>query len=193
MTNTHLEDLIATLERSRALLPAIDAAGREIRRALASGHKLLTAGNGGSAAAALHLAEELVGRFEKERPSLPAISLCADPTLLTCIGNDYGFERLYSRQIEGLGQPGDVLAVFSTSGKSPNIVAALHAAKARQVQTIALLGKDGGPAKGLANHEIIVPSSNTARIQEVHTFVIHAWLSALENEPSAETRPDLKP
>ena len=180
MIQTHLEDLIATLERFRALLPAVEAAGAEIRGAIKAGHKLLTAGNGGSAADALHLAEELVGRFDKERVSLPAIALCADPTLLTCIGNDYGFDRIYSRQIEGHGRPGDVLVVFSTSGKSPNIVAALQAAKAGGIKTIAVLGKDGGPAKGLADHELIVPSTVTARIQEVHTFILHAWLTQLE-------------
>ena len=162
MIQAHLEDLIATLERFRALLPAVTAAGEEIRQSIKSGHKLLTAGNGGSAADALHLAEELVGRFDKERPSLPAIALCADPTLLTCIGNDYGFDQIYSRQIEGHGRPGDVLVIFSTSGKSPNVVAALRAAKARQIKTIAVLGKDGGPAKGIADHDLIVPSNVTA-------------------------------
>ena len=180
MTNQHLGDLIATLERFRILLPAVEMAGSEIRNALKNGHKLLTAGNGGSAADALHLAEELVGRFDKDRISLPAIALCADPTLLTCIGNDYGFEHIYSRQVEGLGQPGDVLVVFSTSGKSPNIVTALDCAKKRQIKTIAVLGKDGGSAKGIADHELIVPSNVTARIQEVHTFILHSWLTLIE-------------
>lgn len=176
----HLEELRTTLDRTRELLPVIATAGEEIRSALLAGHKLLTAGNGGSAADALHLAEELVGRFDKERPSLPAISLCGDPTLLTCIANDYGYERLFSRQIEGLGRSGDVLVVFSTSGNSPNLVAALHAAKARGLRTIALLGKTGGAAKGLADHELIVPSPVSARIQEVHTFILHCWLSLIE-------------
>jgi D-sedoheptulose 7-phosphate isomerase len=180
MINEHLDDLIATLGRFRALLPTVEAAGNEIKRAIKNGNKLLTAGNGGSAADALHLAEELVGRFNKERPSLPAIALCADPTLLTCIGNDYGFDFVYSRQVEGLGRPGDVLVVFTTSGKSPNVINALHAAKARQLKTIAVLGKDGGPAKGIADYELIVPSNSTARIQEVHTFILHSWLTLLE-------------
>ena len=180
MIQAHLEDLIATLERFRSLLPAVTAAGEEIRQSIKSGHKLLTAGNGGSAADALHLAEELVGRFDKERPSLPAIALCADPTLLTCIGNDYGFDQVYSRQVEGHGRPGDVLVIFSTSGKSPNVVNALRAAKARQIKTIAVLGKDGGPAKGIADHDLIVPSNVTARIQEIHTFILHSWLTQLE-------------
>ena len=183
MIPAQLDDLIATLERCRPLLPAIEAAGAEIRRAIVSGRKLLTAGNGGSAADAVHLAEELVGKFDRERPSLPAIALCGDSALLTCIANDYGFEQLYSRQIEGLGQKDDVLVVFSTSGKSPNILAALRTAKARGLRTIAVLGKGGGPAKGLADHELIVPSEVTARIQEVHTFILHTWLTLLEATP----------
>lgn len=175
-----LTDLIATLERFRTLLPAVEAAGAEIHSALKAGHKLLTAGNGGSAADALHLAEELVGRFDKERPSMPAICLSADPTLLTCIGNDYGYDRLFSRQIEGLGQPGDVLVVFTTSGNSANLVLALETARRKGLRTIAVLGKTGGKTRGLADHEIIVPSQVTARIQEVHTFVLHSWLSLIE-------------
>jgi len=175
-----LSDLIATLERFRALLAAVEAAGADIHAALKAGRKLLTAGNGGSAADALHLAEELVGRFDKERPSMPAICLSADPTLMTCIGNDYGFDRLFSRQIEGLGQRGDVLVVFTTSGNSTNIVLALETARRKGLRTIAVLGKTGGKTRGLADHEIIVPSQVTARIQEVHTFVLHSWLSLIE-------------
>lgn len=179
LTN-QLTDLIETLERFRALLPAVEAAGAEIHTALKAGKKLLTAGNGGSAADALHLSEELVGRFDKERPSMPSICLSADPTLLTCIGNDYGYDRLFSRQVEGLGQPGDVLVVFTTSGNSANLVLALEAARKKGVRTIAILGKSGGQAKGKADHEIIVPSNVTARIQEVHTFILHSWLSLIE-------------
>lgn len=180
MTRALLEDLIATLERCRPLLPAIDAAGAAIRDAIASGHKLLTAGNGGSAADALHLAEELVGRFDRDRPSLPAIALCADGATLTCIANDFGFEQIFARQIEGLGREGDVLVIFSTSGNSANLIAALQTAKARHIRTIAVLGKGGGSARGLADHEIIIPSDVTARIQEAHTFILHAWLTSLE-------------
>lgn len=180
LLHDQLSDLIATLDRFRALLPSVEAAGQEIQGALESGHKLLTAGNGGSAADALHLAEELVGRFDKERPSLPAISLCGDPTLLTCVGNDYGFDKLFSRQIEGLGQSGDVLVVFTTSGNSTNLLVALETARRKGLRTIAVLGKSGGQIKGKADHEIIVPSQVTARIQEVHTFVLHSWLSMIE-------------
>lgn len=178
--DNQLTDLIATVERFRSMLPAVETAGDSIRAALRSGRKLLTAGNGGSAADALHLAEELVGRFDKERVSMPAICLCADPTLLTCIGNDYGYDRLFSRQIEGLGETGDVLVVFTTSGNSMNLVNALETARRKGLLTIAVLGKSGGVAKGKADYEIIVPSQVTARIQEVHTFVLHSWLSQLE-------------
>lgn len=180
MIESHLKDLIATLQRSQSLLPSIEATGAEIRRVIKSGHKLLTAGNGGSAADAIHLAEELVGRFEKTRISYPAVALCADATLLTCIGNDFGFEQLFSRQVEGLGQPGDLLVIFSTSGKSANLIAALRAARAGNIKSIAVLGKDGGATKGLADYELIVPSNVTARIQEVHTFILHCWLTLLE-------------
>lgn len=175
-----LDDLIAVLQGFQELLPTVAKAGGCIEDALESGGNLLTCGNGGSAADALHLAEELVGRFDKERPAMASICLCADPTLLTCIGNDYGFDRLFSRQIEGLGRPGDVLVVFSTSGNSKNLVLALEAAKQKGLKSIALLGKDGGKCKGMADHEIIVPSNVTARIQEVHTFVLHCWLSMIE-------------
>jgi D-sedoheptulose 7-phosphate isomerase len=178
----HLTDLIETCGRFRGLLPLVDATGRQIRTTLQQGGKLLTAGNGGSAADALHLAEELVGRFENERESLPAICLNADPTLLTCIGNDYGFDRLFSRQIEGLGRPGDLLVVFTTSGNSVNLLHALKVAREKNVLTIALLGKAGGKMTGLADHEIIVPSQVTARIQEIHTFILHCWLSLIEAE-----------
>ncbi|HTI71393.1 MAG TPA: SIS domain-containing protein [Candidatus Limnocylindria bacterium] len=175
-----LGELQATVGRLQGLLPAIERAGEALRQSLFSGGKVLTAGNGGSAADALHLAEELVGRFDKERPSLPAVSLCADPTLMTCIANDYGFDRVFERQIEGLGRAGDVLVIFSTSGNSTNLVLALRAARAKGMITMALLGKTGGAARGLADHEIIVPSSTTARVQEIHTFILHAWLSLVE-------------
>jgi D-sedoheptulose 7-phosphate isomerase len=180
--NDQLSELVATLNRFRDLLPTVEAAGADIRAALKAGNKLLSAGNGGSAADALHLAEELVGRFDKERPSLPAVCLSADPTLLTCIGNDYGFDQLFARQVQGLGRPGDILVVFTTSGNSMNLVHALTEGKRLGLRTIAVLGKSGGKAKGLADHEIIVPSTVTARIQEVHTFILHSWLSIVEAE-----------
>lgn len=181
-SDRQLADLISVLGGIRPCISLIDAAGADLKLTLARGGKLLTAGNGGSAADALHLTEELVGRFDKERPSLPSIALCADPMLLTCISNDYGFDRVFSRQIEGLGKPGDALVVFSTSGNSPNIIRALETAKSRGLKTVALLGKNGGACKGIADHEIVVPSNSTARIQEVHAFILHLWLSQFESE-----------
>jgi D-sedoheptulose 7-phosphate isomerase len=181
MIEYSIDQLVATLNRSRSLLPIVDAAGREIKNALEKGNKILTAGNGGSAADALHLAEEFLGRFEKDRAPWPAICLCADPTLITCIANDYGFDQIFARQIEGLGNQGDLLIVFTTSGNSANIFKALTAARIGGLRTIAVMGNDGGKSKGLADYEIIIPSNVSARIQEVHTLILHSWLCELEN------------
>ena len=149
---------------------------------LRSGGKLLTCGNGGSAADALHLAEELVGRYNRNRRSLPAICLNADATLLTCIANDFGFDEVFARQVEGLAGKNDLLVCFTTSGNSPNILRALEAARKAGVKTVALLGKDGGKAKGRADLELIVGHSDTGRIQEAHTLVLHALLERIEQE-----------
>jgi D-sedoheptulose 7-phosphate isomerase len=176
----HLDELIATLGAFRSHLPLVRESGLMLTECLRRGDKILTCGNGGSAADALHLAEELVGRFDKDRRGWPAISLAADPTALTCIGNDFGFESVFSRQIEALGKPGDVLVVFSTSGNSPNLVRALETARQSGLRSIALLGKTGGRCRGLASLEIVVPGSNGARAQEIHTFILHCWLTLIE-------------
>jgi len=149
-------------------------------QSLAAGGKLLTCGNGGSAADALHLAEELVGRYQRDRRSFAAICLNADPTLLTCIGNDYGFEQVFARQVQGLAGKHDLLICFSTSGNSPNVLRAIDAAKILGVKTVALLGKDGGQAKGRADLELIIHHPDTARVQEAHTMVLHALLQRIE-------------
>lgn len=159
---------------------AIEQACIVVVRALRAGGKILTAGNGGSAAEALHMSEELVGRFRGNRCSLPAVSLVADCTTLTCIGNDFGFDAIFSRQVEGLGQPGDVLVLFSTSGNAENLVQALAAAAGRGLTTIALLGRDGGKLAGRADLEIVVPGSQTERIQEAHQVLLHLVLDAVE-------------
>ena len=148
--------------------------------ALRTGHKILTAGNGGSAAEALHMSEELVGRFRTNRRSLPAICLCADPTALTCIGNDFGFDFLFSRQVEGLGNAGDVLVLFSTSGRAANLDRALEAARTHGLRTLCLLGRDGGPLAGRADVEIVAPGQATERIQEAHQVILHLLLDAVE-------------
>jgi len=152
---------------------------------LKSGGKILTCGNGGSAADALHLAEELVGHFRNDRRPLPAVSLVADPTLLTCIGNDYSFDEIFSRQVDGLARENDLLVCFSTSGNSPNILRAITAAKAKGVKTVALLGKGGGKAKGKADFELVVASSDSGRVQEAHTLILHALLEVVEREVTA--------
>ena len=181
-----LTNLIAESCRTLQSLTKQEAAFERIAAAavatLRSGGKILTCGNGGSAADALHMSEELVGRYCRERPSWAAICLNADPTLLTCIGNDYGFDALFSRQVEGLAGPKDLLICFTTSGKSANILRALEAAKARGAKSVTLLGKGGGPAKGKADMELIVEGTDTARIQEAHGFLLHALLERIERE-----------
>ena len=149
---------------------------------LRSGGKILTCGNGGSAADALHMAEELMGRYQRERSSWPAVCLNADATLLTCISNDYGFDAAFSRQVEGLAGRNDLLICFTTSGKSGNILHALETAKTYGVKTVALLGKGGGYIKGKADMELIVEGTDTARIQEAHGFLLHALLERVECE-----------
>ena len=160
----------------------IDTICQAVIRALHAGNKVLTAGNGGSAAEALHMSEELVGRFKSSRRSLPAVALVADPTLITCIANDFGFEQLFARQIEGLGQDGDVVVFFSSSGNGAMFQHAVDASKSKGVTTIALLGKGGGPLAGRCDHELIVVGNETARIQEAHTLVMHIILEAVEQE-----------
>jgi D-sedoheptulose 7-phosphate isomerase len=154
--------------------------GQEFIGTLKAGGKILTAGNGGSAAEALHMSEELVGRFKADRPSLPAVALVADGTALTCIGNDYGFDRVFSRQVEGLGKKGDILVSFSTSGRAMNLALALEAAHRKGMKTLCLLGQDGGKLAGKGTWEIIVPGTETARIQEAHQVLLHILLEMVD-------------
>ena len=175
-----LEELAALTAACAPLAPVVDAAGAAILAALVAGNKLMTCGNGGSAADALHLAEELVGRYSRDRRALAGLCLNADPTAITCICNDYGYEHVFSRGVEALGKPGDVLVGFTTSGNSDNVIRAFEVAAGIGITTILLAGKDGGKARGSCNHEIIIPSQNTARIQEIHTLVLHQWLEAVD-------------
>jgi D-sedoheptulose 7-phosphate isomerase len=165
--------------------PEILRAARELTATIASGNKILICGNGGSAADAQHFAAELVGRFEKERTSYPALALTTDSSALTSIGNDYGFEHIFSRQVEGLGQKGDMLIVISTSGNSPNIHEAVQKAASMGIQTIGLLGKNGGAIKDDVGCPVIVPHARTARIQEVHGFILHFWASCVDEAVKA--------
>jgi D-sedoheptulose 7-phosphate isomerase len=172
---TPLTEAVETLLDLRGHTVALDATARAVVKALQAGHKLLVCGNGGSAAEAMHLVTELIGRYGSSRRSLPALFLGGDASAVTCIANDFSWEETFARPLSSLGQRGDVLVCFSTSGNSPNVLRALQVARDRRITTVALLGKDGGKCRGLADHEILVRSRDTARIQEAHLFILH-WL-----------------
>ena len=158
------------------LPPYIAQAAGLITQCLLQGNKILACGNGGSAGDAQHFSAEMLNRFERERPPLPAIALTTDASTLTAIANDYSYDQVFSKQIEALGQAGDALLAISTSGNSGNVVEAAHAAHRRDITVIALTGRDGGALAGClsdADIEIRVPSDSTARIQEIHLLTIH--------------------
>lgn len=163
------------------LSSAIDAAAIEILSALRRGKKVLVCGNGGSASDAQHLASELTGRFRLHRRALPAIALTTDTSALTAISNDYGYEHVFARQVEALASPDDIVVVISTSGSSASIVRAAEAARQASCTVIALTGRDGGSLPTLSQHCIIVPSNETALIQEVHESIIHSWNIIIES------------
>lgn len=151
-----------------------------IEQALKNGNKLFFCGNGGSAADSQHLAAEFIGRFQTERNSLPAIALTTDTSILTSVGNDYGFEHIFSRQVEGLGKKGDVLIGISTSGKSANVLLAVEKAKQMGLTTIVLTGRDGGVLKDVGDFCLNVSHENTARVQEAHIFIGHVLCELLD-------------
>lgn len=173
----------AILDRLPEGYPAIERLARLMRESIARGGKLLWMGNGGSAADSQHLASEIVGRFRRERRGLAAIALTTDSSVLTAVGNDFGFERVFARQVEALGQPGDVLIGISTSGNSANVAAALHAGRCMDLTTVGLLGSGGGRIAGLCDHALIVPSDDTARVQEAHILIGHILCELLEAIP----------
>tara|TARA_B110000093_G_C12950657_1_gene402418 strand:- start:1512 stop:2078 length:567 start_codon:yes stop_codon:yes gene_type:complete len=176
------EELKACIDAFSSQLSTVENIGQLIVERLKKEQTIFACGNGGSATDSMHLCEELVGRYRNDRRPLPAVSLNTDTSVLTCIGNDYGFDAIFSRQIKALGKENDILVGFSTSGNSENIAKAFETANAKGLTTILLSGKDGGKIKHIADHCIIVPSENTARIQELHTFILHAWLELVENE-----------
>lgn len=149
---------------------------------LCAGKKIILAGNGGSAADAQHFAGEIVGRFLMERRALPAVSLCVDPSVMTCIGNDYGYDAVFDRQLSGLGNAGDIFVAISTSGDSANLVRAARTARQAGIRTVGLLGKTGGKLKGLCDYALVVPSDETPRIQEIHTFSVHLICEYIEKK-----------
>ena len=161
-------------------LATFDLSATAFVGALKSGNTIFWCGNGGSAAESSHLAVELIGRFKNNRRPLPSISLNADTSALTCIANDFGYDEIFARQLEGLAKRGDVLVVLSTSGKSENILRALRKAREVGVITIALLGKGGGQAVDLADHAIVIDSTETARIQEIHLLLGHTFCEYAE-------------
>ncbi len=170
------ESIKTKIAASEVLPEVIFRAGQTMVNALMNGNKILCCGNGGSAGDAQHFSSELLNRYERDRPSLPAIAITTDPSTITSIANDYSYDEVFSKQVRALGQAGDILLAISTSGNSRNVIKAMEAAVNRDMTIIALTGKDGGEMAGLLGDndvEIRVPSNRTARIQEVHLLVIH--------------------
>jgi D-sedoheptulose 7-phosphate isomerase len=176
-----LDDAVALHQQMRAgPLDAVAKAADLIVSVYRSGGKVLVFGNGGSAADAQHFAAELVGRFERDRPGMAAVALTTDTCVMSAVANDYGFERIFARQIEALGRPGDVAVAISTSGASPNVVAGVREAVGRGLHTVALTGRNGGALGGLVQVHINVPHDVTCRIQEVHMTLLHAICEIVE-------------
>jgi D-sedoheptulose 7-phosphate isomerase len=181
----HFDEGVELRRKMAETLPAeIARAGTALATAIKVGRKALACGNGGSAADSQHFAAEMVGRFERERPGMPAIALTVDTSALTAIANDYDYDRVFSKQVEALGQPGDVLLGISTSGNSKNVIEAIKAAHARQMTVIALTGRDGGQMGKMLqpqDHHLNVSHQRTMRVQEVHLLVIHCLCEVVDN------------
>lgn len=175
-----LADHQRTLSSVEKLAPIFTDAAQLLTKTLNAGNKILLCGNGGSAADAQHIAAEIVGRFETPRAGLPAIALTTDSSILTAAGNDFGFEHIFARQVAALGQAGDVLIAYSTSGNSANVLEAARIANDKNLAVIALCGGDGGALAPMADAALVVASDNTARIQEAHAFLGHALCAAID-------------
>jgi D-sedoheptulose 7-phosphate isomerase len=175
-------DHLAVVHRLPELYPEIVKLATLLRDCINNGGKVIWMGNGGSAADSQHLAAEIVGRFKKERMGMASIALTTDSSIITSIGNDYGFEAIFSRQVEAIGKQGDILVGITTTGNSGNVVAAINAGIKMGLVTVGLLGNDGGKLKSLCNHSIIVPSNDTARIQESHILIGHILCEFIEVE-----------
>jgi D-sedoheptulose 7-phosphate isomerase len=177
-----LAETTRTLQALATIRPAIVGAGDLVLETLRRGGKVLVCGNGGSAAEASHFASELAGRFAKHRRPFPAVALSSDGSLLTCVGNDFGYEHVFARQVAALGRPGDLLVVITSSGNSANILAALGEAGRLGIASLALLARGGGKAKGLATREIVVPGGHGPSAQEAHLFLIHHFCERVDAE-----------
>ncbi len=174
-----LREHVELVSRIEALLPTVDEIARRVIRTYEADGRLLTFGNGGSAADAQHLAGELVGRYKRERRPLAAVALSVDPSVVTCIANDYEFDDLFARQVEALARRGDVAIGFTTSGRSENVIRGLRAARAAGATTVVFTGGDG-PAAGEAEVALAVPSSTTARVQEMHLLLMHLLIEQVD-------------
>ena len=178
----NLDEHLQVMEAVRALDAPVLAAGITLAGVLSAGGKVMFCGNGGSAADCQHLASELAGRFIKDRRPLAGLALTTDSSALTSIGNDYGFDDVFARQLQALGRAGDALVAISTSGNSPNVLRAVEAAKAMGIYTLGLLGRDGGQLAALCDASLIVPHAVTARIQEAHLLIGHTLCGLIESE-----------
>jgi D-sedoheptulose 7-phosphate isomerase len=176
----------ALVDAVEALLPTLQAIGDQACAAFDRGGRVYTFGNGGSAADAQHLAAELIGRYRRERRPLPAVALSVDPSVVTCIANDYDFDEVFARQVEALAGPGDIVVGFTTSGRSPNVVAGLAAARRVGATTVLFGGGDGGPALDHADHALVVPATTTARIQEMHLLMLHLLSEQIDRWAAGE-------
>jgi phosphoheptose isomerase len=177
-----IEDSVTTLRGLTALEEPLNRAAQMVLRCLTAGHKLLVCGNGGSASDATHLATEFLCRFLGDRRPYPAISLTANGEFMTAVCNDYSADEIFARQVWGLGEKGDILIAFTTSGKSRNVLRALEEAKRKGVESICFLGRDGGFTKGVATLDLVAPGSSTARIQEAHKLLFHVLCETVEQD-----------
>jgi D-sedoheptulose 7-phosphate isomerase len=175
-------NLLQTFMADETAMAAVVQAGDAMASALRDGKKILTCGNGGSSCDAMHFAEELTGRYRDDRPALPAISI-TESGHITCVGNDYGYDKIFSRYVEAHGHAGDVLVAISTSGNSHNVIEAAKTARSKNMIVVGLTGKDGGALASLCHHEVRVPWQGYAdRIQEIHIKVIHSWIDHIEQK-----------
>ena len=181
----------AVVQAVDALLPVLTDVTQRLCAAFEAGDRLYTFGNGGSAADAQHLAAELIGRYKRDRRPLPAVALSVDPSVVTCIANDYAYEDVFARQVEALARPGDVVAGFTTSGRSENVVRGLAAARRAGATTVLFGGgtAGGGPAAAHADFKLIVPSATTARVQEMHLLLLHALSEGVDAWAAGDATP----